>query len=156
MLTYTLAEFLENDVDEGHARIYAVRDGETVLYVGKAASGVRERWLFTLGSHMTVNGFSWQGWSAIGCAIAEHYPVSRDWLIDLYAVEDCRAIVGKRFSGLDFDDPYDRIETAELAMIQELRPLFNVANTGYERETPAKFRRGPAMATLAMDRLMEV
>lgn len=149
MLTYTLADFLETDIDEGQATVYVVRDDETVLYVGKATAGIRERWLGGR-PHMTVNGFGWQGWSAIGCTIAEHYPDSRTWQIDLYAKEECSAVVLKHFPY--YETP--TTEAAELALIQELRPLFNVASTGYDREIPGKFRRGPAMATLAQDRLM--
>ena len=120
-------------------------------YVGKATAGIRQRWLFSASPHIIVNDLGWQGWSAIGCEIAEHYPDSRAWQIDLYTAKECRAVVLKHFGHHETSTT----EAAELALIQELRPLFNVANTGYEREIPAKFDRGPAMATLAMDRLMK-
>ena len=150
MLTYTLAEFLETAPDEGYCTVYVARDGATVLYVGKATAGIRERWAGGRSPHVIVNGFGWQGYSTIGSLIVEHLPESRDWQIDLYTAEECQEIVLRHF-------PYcNHVSTnyAELALIQELRPLFNVASTGYEREIPAKFRRGPATATLAMDRAM--
>jgi hypothetical protein len=120
---------LETDAEEGQATVYVVRDGETVLYVGKATAGIRERWLCSRSPHISVNGFGWHAYSSIGWTITEHLPQSRCWQIDLYTAEECQEIIKRHFPYCD----HRSTNYAELALIQELRPRLNVANTGYAR-----------------------
>jgi len=128
MITYKLAEFIDGEVDECGATVYVVRDGEVVLYVGKAEAGIKERWCYSRHPHITTTGWGWAALSRIGFEIVNNLPRSRDWQIDLYTAEECADRIIQHY-------PYyggiRATEYAELVLIQDLRPRLNVANTGY-------------------------
>ena len=133
MLTYTLAEFLENDADEGDATIYVVRDGNSVLYVGKATRGVQNRWLAFPSSHIAhMDENTWIGNSNIGRTIQENLPLSRNWEIDLYTAIECKDVIFNHLQNYN-----DRLTSlAEIAMIQTLKPYLNSVGAHYQREQP--------------------
>lgn len=78
--------------------LYVFRDGENILYVGKAESGIANRLKAHLGA--TNNGLS-----PIGTLITCNHPESANWEVDIYESE--------------------QIVEDERALIRQLRPLLN-------------------------------
>jgi len=87
MLTKTIGELLGAfEVDAAGAKVYVVRDADFPLYVGMTRRGIA----FRLQQHIEAR-------SRIGSLIYEHMPESSAWEVDLYRVDDCRALVSKHF-----------------------------------------------------------
>lgn len=127
MLSYSMGLWMwGNDIHEGDARIYAVRDGRHVLYVGLASSGIAYRWFGTHG-HLNRNiGGHWYGNSPVGRAIVEALPQSEHWAIDLYTMKECEPYVFRHLTYIP-RQCIDRLSVrdAERAMIMELDPELN-------------------------------
>lgn len=91
MKTITAQDVLNDDwqiylCPEDPFCVYVIRDGDTILYIGKARS-VGDRLLAHFGK-------SWRGSnSGFGPFYAEHQDKQDDWQIDLYGLRDCQPIV---------------------------------------------------------------
>jgi len=88
MVKATIGDLLDGQLD-GHEDtreciIYVVRDGDIVLYIGKAIR-VIER----LRSHLGSGTWGWTGTSQLGELIKANLPVARTWQIELMTGEDC-------------------------------------------------------------------
>lgn len=124
MMTITISQFIKDEYDvervykEGH-RIYVVREGDIVFYVGQSKN-IPQRLLQHLGiSHLPT------GVSELGRLVLRNGPVSRNWQIDLMTLADCVPSV-ERFGGYTDNGSCDP-ETAEAAMILAYKPCMNRA-----------------------------
>ena len=109
MITATIGELLSGKLDKmdtGGHYLYLVRDGETILYVGKSRD-VIER----LRGHLGDGGWVFYGPSQLGEMIRVNLPQSRGWEVVLLTPADCGAG--------DIDD-------AEEELIAHYNPHLNV------------------------------
>jgi hypothetical protein len=88
MIKATIGNLLDGQLD-GHEDtlgcvIYVVRDGDLVLYVGKAAGVIGRLW-----SHLGESTWGWTGISRLGRLIQANLPAARYWQIELMTGEDC-------------------------------------------------------------------
>ena len=95
MKTLTFRDFMNGNYDDDDYSIYIVRDNSNVLYIGISRGNVYNRWFSTDYCHISrfSNG-AIRGNSIIGQAIANNLPISLDWSIDLWRVEDCIKLLG--------------------------------------------------------------
>lgn len=117
----TVGEFIDKeewgDTTGAHC-IYVVRDGDTVFYVGQSASIIQRLW-----GHMgnEIHG----GWASfghrasdLGRLIRANLPQSRDWIIDLLTLKECKDYTV-------FNVPALTVDMAEVALINILHPCLN-------------------------------
>ncbi len=133
MMTITVADVINDTLAEsgwGSFSVYAFRDGDYVLYVGKAEQNIIDR----LEDHL---GLSFRPESQIGQLIDDNAPESYRWKIDLFTMGDCQPIVTKHFPTAKVID----IMTAERAMIAELHPPLNRQSNMDARPLPRKYVR---------------
>ena len=115
------------------AKIYLVRDGSTVFYIGKSDSDVIER----LRTHL---GFEFRGRrsrSDLGELIEANIPESESWNVELYTPDECRWAVPD-------GESYFRISAklAEWCMIRHFKPCLNiVANRERATVLPKRYKR---------------
>lgn len=101
-------------------RLYVVRDGDTVFYVGQAGDVVDR-----LYGHLGQGSWSWAtGMSELGKLIKANLPTSRDWRIELYTIGELGV------NGVDL---------AEEALIDILRPCLNRALNRNPSALPDKY-----------------
>ncbi len=99
--------------------VYVIRDGDSVLYVGKSSRSVVNRLLEHLGM-----GGNWRKYvpDRVGEFILDHRPESLDWQVDLMTINDCASYIRQQFPMFVNWD----VDTAEQAMIETYRPDLNV------------------------------
>jgi len=149
MITATVGDLLDNKLDEvdttGH-RLYVVRDGAVVFYVGQSQD-VRAR----LNEHIGRQGGrcapTWP--SLLGQAILDNLPEARDWTIKLWTIADCQ-------EELDSDVPSPwpwTKDVAEQHMILARRPCFNVTYNANPKALPERYYdpRTPDLEVTASD-----
>jgi len=105
-----------------HYRIYVIRDGETVFYVGQSHNPHNR-----LLEHMALSRTQP---SLIGTFIRENAPASGAWVFEQYTLDDCSEVVGRC---RDVDD-------AEEALIKLHRPYFNAAMNPYPLPLPMRYK----------------
>ena len=132
MITYTLGDFIDdNSIDEADSSLYVVRKSRKVLYVGQATRGIGNRWFGAGWNHMAKNFYGqWYGNSPIGVEVSKNLPTSRNWLIDLYSVEDCRETIEEYINS---DYVNINVDLAEIALIKKFKPTLNVNYVGVGR-----------------------
>jgi len=127
MVEFRLGDIFQTDVVEPeHHYIYVVRDGETVLYVGKSVQPFYR--LVSQHCHYTSPSY-------LGRVIKDNRPASDDWAYTLYhtseLIEEVKYALGPDEAKLyrrNLNDIYRRdycINSGELALIVKLRPLLN-------------------------------
>jgi hypothetical protein len=116
----------ENGWEKYH--LYAFRDGDLVLYVGKSEQNIIDR----LEEHL---GVSFRSYSHVGKFIADNSPVSNNWYIDLRTLDDCGGLVWKYFPDCKFVD----IDIAEQALIREFSPPLNTSHNANPQPLPEKY-----------------
>jgi len=164
MLTLTFAEFAEGSKfpdDFGrNYRLYVVRKGKNILYVGISEDHIWNRWFGGGTSHMwfaqkysgTLEGGSWQGNSRIGIEIQHNFPKSNKWLFDFWTLKEALDFMKTDYI---YNEEYNAfiigihrlsIKDVEPEMINFLSPKFNVIYNGArltkravdEGDSPAK------------------
>jgi predicted GIY-YIG superfamily endonuclease len=113
MQTSTIKGALNSESDLGKTKhcVYVVRNGDTVLYVGKVQSGgIRKRILMHLGMNGPTRESSPLGNLIRYCALA-----SDDWQFDLYTVEDCNQFLAAH----DAEHRVRKVNTSERALIHQ-------------------------------------
>ncbi len=128
MKTLTFRDFMNGNYDDDDYSIYIVRDNSNVLYIGISRGNVYNRWFSTDYCHISrfSNG-AIRGNSIIGQAIANNLPISLDWSIDLWRVEDCIQLLGDN-SPCKSEYDNDALNKLERHLIKELNPIFNVTH----------------------------
>ena len=106
-------------IQEADYRLYLIRDGETVFYVGQSRNP-HNRFL----SHLGMDGRSSP--SEIGRFIRKNAPTSDAWLFEQYTLEE----VGDHSS----------VTTAERALIARYRPCFNTTANPDRLPLPAQYK----------------
>ena len=146
MKQQTIKEVLseDGDVQEADYRLYLVREGETVFYVGQAKNTYNR-----LLAHLGMDGRSAP--SAIGQLILENVPVSDAWLFEEYTLEEGEAFVTAYRATLpqqmqafyrENGSGYD-VDLAEDAMIKLYRPCLNTALNPDPTPLPEQYQRWP-------------
>ena len=108
-------------VDDGY-QLYVMKNGlDDVLYVGISRVDIWSRW-FGFSGHMIWDGKFVIGNSTIGQKIADHYPDSENWIIQLWLLEDC----AKFCNNIVSSEKRHTIQMLEPYMIQKLSPALNV------------------------------
>lgn len=145
MLTMAVKDFLEGTVEIGDALycVYVVREGETILYVGRSSDPERR-----LREHFG------QPWRSSGSAISvlfEQYPEEAlAWQVDVYTLGECQPYVVSYLHRLPevYRDPAhyeESMRDAEIAMILHLRPCLNVSNNPSPSRLPDKYLNLPGI-----------
>lgn len=135
MITTTIGDVINDTVkgDEGAAfKVYVVRDGETVFYVGKSRNNPVER----LWQHLALIGPN-HGPSELGQLIKDNAPDSHAWQVELRTVADCEPFIRQEF-------PVHRLfdsDLAERAMIRTLHPCLNGTHNAHPTRLPERYRR---------------
>ena len=122
MIELSFREFHQQQYEEHQFCLYIVKDeNEDILYVGISTSDIWERW-FGFGGHLTWDGETIYGESAIGTRIENHLPGSLEWKIQLWSLRDCLEFCGEDApTGLADATVHD----IEPIMIQKLSPALN-------------------------------
>ena len=106
-------------VDDWQARqpkVYVVRDGDVVFYVGQS-DGPVER----LEAHAGQGTWGFTGPSSLGRTIKDNLPSARAWTIELWTVQECKeALADESTRTWRWDK-----DLAEVKMIQRRRPYLN-------------------------------
>ena len=112
-------------------RIYVVRDGDLVMYVGQSMRNVIGR----LRTHLDERRPS-----LLGELIKVNHPMSKHWQVDLYMLADCAAYVDQ-FALFPLQEglPYDS-NTAEKGMIWKMRPVINRKHNPHPSLLPDGYR----------------
>jgi hypothetical protein len=138
MIELTFREFHQQLYEEQGFCLYVVKNGsEDTLYVGISTNDVWERW-FGFGGHLTWDGDIIYGESPIGVRIANHFPDSLEWMIQLWSLKDCLEFCGEE---LPTDLPEAAIQNLEPIMIRKLCPALNTIynlNAGKDRSPKSK------------------
>lgn len=91
MITSTVGDLADGRLDDldtrGH-RLYLVRDGETVLYVGQSRDPIDR-----LFGHFGYGTWGMRGPSRLGQLIMANLPEARAWVIDILTPADCEPIM---------------------------------------------------------------
>jgi hypothetical protein len=119
-ITTTFSKFLENKHGERGHNLYIIWHGRQALYVGIARQHIWSRWFNERKSHMrfiqkysgTREGGKWIGESPIGEVIANNFPKSLKWKVEL-----------RHYTTQSFNP--DNLELTEKRLIHDLQPLFN-------------------------------
>lgn len=134
MITITIEDLLHSRLPDEYYQatyhIYIVRDGATMLYVGKAErQSVYERLLQHLAANTASDFYSQvSGPSELGQFIRANAPQSNHWHVDMLTLDECR----------HFAKPSARrisITQAERTLIQAYLPLLNRTHVS-RRPTP--------------------
>lgn len=122
--------YAAEDLPEEAYRIYVVREGEIVFYIGQS-SDVPNRLL----EHFAHIGRGSS--SALGGFYDEHKEKSSSWEIDLYTVTDCAPLVREAL-GMTEEAYYRHnprlVSKIEKAMMKRFSPCLN--SMGNENQTP--------------------
>ena len=123
----TIGEILDRTLQREvtDCRIYLVRDDDIAFYIGQSST-IYDR----LESHM---GMDWkQEPSILGEHVFAHLPQSREWVVELFSLQDCEQVtvdymVGKGLFWYTKEIYYERggVDFAEQAMIVLHHPLLN-------------------------------
>lgn len=111
--------------------VYIVRDGETVLYVGKT------RWYslhHRMQMHLGRSGPS-KTPSNLGKHILENLPASNQWQVDIFSLGDINAFL----QHVGVVRKVRKLETAEQVMIIYHHPLLNINEQGDEEEMRSRY-----------------
>lgn len=131
MIRATIGDALNNHYTLQEAcGVYIVRDGSTVLYVGKTKNRpitARMEW------HMG-HGFSDQP-STLGKLIKQHAPRSHRWQLEVHELADCNALLEQHG-----EKRRRKIDTAEIALIHLLKPALNKQSNPEPGPLPEKYR----------------
>lgn len=126
MKQLTIREMLQEEpgIMTEDYRLYMIRDGETVFYVGQAGNPYN-RFL----SH--IEGFGGNGPSHVGEFLFANAPRSGAWLFEQYTIEECRPFV-EEYRATFFKAPralgdYFGLDEAEKSLIKHYRPCLNTA-----------------------------
>lgn len=92
MIRATIGELLDGQLDGyesvNECIVYVVRDGDVVLYVGKAVRVIERLW-----SHLGTGSYGWTGISQLGVLIQANLPMARRWSLELMTGEDCLSVL---------------------------------------------------------------
>ena len=115
---------------EGHVcapghRLYIVRDGPTVFYVGQSVDPPER-----VRGHLGLGELAFGGRDRLGYFIVDNLPEAQAWQVVLYTLEDCQAYLG----AWDVDD-------AEQRLIDLARPALNVQGNRDPMPIPAKYKQ---------------
>ena len=137
--------FAVDDWQARHPKVYVVRDGDVVFYVGQSDDPV-DRLLAHAGlgawGHLT-------GTSSLGRTIEDNLPSARGWTIELWTVQECKeALVDETTESQRWDK-----DLAEEEMILRQRPYLNAIHNRGGYSLPERYRKntgvGAARAVLA-------
>src|SRR5215216_3788094 len=145
MKSFKFSEFYKGQfVDDGF-ELYLLKDTDKkVLYIGISRDSIWHRWFGGGTSHMDIDAAgNICGKSYVGEAIARGFPVSWNWMIELWTLEDCLKACKVEPSGRDVGKL--GIETIEPYMIVKFGPLYNLTHSGkpYEDPVTSKVLFGP-------------
>lgn len=125
-------------IEYAGSRIYVIRDGETIFYVGQSVDPV-----YRIQQHL---GYERQPASRIGRLILANEPESDEWIVECYQLEDCRPIFEKH---VEFPDEQLRkflvnfactdVQRAESYMINALHPCLNSTFNKKPNPLPTKY-----------------
>ena len=117
MIELSLREFHQQQYEEQQFCLYVVKDeSEHILYVGISTSDIWERW-FGFGGHLTWDGDTIYGESAIGTRIENHLPGSLEWKIQLWSLRDCLEFFSMTAISNPFTpSPYEEAATPSVAL----------------------------------------
>lgn len=141
MRTLTFSEFYKGDFEDIGYELYVLRDSDNkAMYIGISRNSIWHRWFGGGASHMTINNDEKiYGASYIGQVVERRFPSSWDWVIELWAKDDCLGILRKEFEGKDADRI--NIEALEPYMIKKFEPLYNVMYSSGSHEDPLTTKR---------------
>ncbi len=133
MIQASIREVLDGSspVADMKGSVYVVREGDTVLYVGKAdRMCLRDRLHWHLGEGLA-------GISSLGDLIKANEPDSYQWQVQVLSVEECNELLHAH------GDPHTRrkVNTAETYMIKLLRPCLNRTSNVDPMPLPMQYRR---------------
>lgn len=139
MITVTIAEAMETTIDTTDHYLYRYRSEEDIFYVGRSLSPI-DRLMQHLGKD--------RPWSPdrIGTLIREQFPASRDWLMEMYTLEDCIPFIDEAslpFYRANLQNLLVRdslIQEAENCMIYRFEPYLNyINNANKKKRLPEKY-----------------
>ena len=133
MIETTVDDLLDGNLDNLNpdmSKIYVVREGDTVFYVGQCRWDILDRLL----SHFGKGNWGWaQGPSRLGELILENLPESRSWQIDFLELTDVAEMFPK-FVGEWTSN------SAEQRLIQMYRPCLNRRGNPDPTPLPEQYR----------------
>lgn len=141
MIKTTIGEVLSGRIYAKDHYIYLFRDGEEIFYVGRSYSPITR-----LIQHIGDD----RPWipDAIGNLILNNKPLSLNWEMELYTLEDCLPFISEAY--LPYYQRYlgniliknELIQTAEDEMIFHFQPYLNViGNSQNKKILPEKYQK---------------
>jgi hypothetical protein len=130
VIAITFYDFYHRNYKKGNFSLYVLRDGKTVLYVGISKVDIWDRWFGNLTPHMEVFKTEkhqvFRGNTRAGRSVAENYPESIKWTVELWTVDDCKEYL----LSFGVDKTYlSDLLSVEREMIRQRKPLYNVQNS---------------------------
>jgi hypothetical protein len=133
MISLSLGEVLNGwNGNPGDSRIYMVRDGNLVFYVGKLKRSIVDHILDHCG--LADSGRSPD---RLGQLILENAPSSNGWQVDLLTLEDCEPIIR------EVTPMYKRVDSAQalFCLITYYRPCLNEKDNPNPTPLPERYKR---------------
>lgn len=129
-----------NFTDRGYS-LYIVKDANgKVIYIGISTVSIWSRWFGGGTSHMEVGSHGEvYGKSTIGEVIERRFPVSWNWMIELWTVQDCRKFLNGELTEQNLSAM--TVKEFEPYMIKKLAPLYNVLHNDGTHEDPLLTRK---------------
>ena len=128
MKALLFSHFYRGDYDDLGYELYLIKDfADNVMYIGISRDFIWHRWFDGGTSHMDVDmkGRIY-GKSYIGEVVERRFPISWNWIIELWTKEDCLKACVAILSNMNLGEI--GIEVIEPYMINKYNPLYNVAH----------------------------
>ena len=123
MIELRFKDFYDAKYNDKGYELYVMKNGlSDVLYVGISQVDVWNRW-FGYNGHLVWDGKFVIGQSTVGQKIANHFPESQNWLIQLWLLDDCIEFCQDIVSAKNKN--YN-IKMLEPYMVLKLSPILNV------------------------------
>lgn len=126
-------------------QIYIIRDGESVLYVGRAVNVLKR-----LREH--IGSSKQSSLDYIGDLVWANMPASKQWQIEVLTIEDCMPMVREQYQAYRNDiSLLASAKTAEQALITFYQPSANERNNPNGQALPGHIKEPPLTLGMTND-----
>jgi hypothetical protein len=131
-----IRDILDGKVNASGHRLYVVRDGTTVFYVGQSVNPVGR-----IREHLGLDTFGFLGGrSTLGEFITANMPDALSWKVVLYTAADC-LVYHRPSANASMVREDDLVSDGEQYLIDLARPCLNVQNNRDPNPIPEHYRR---------------
>lgn len=135
MIKTTVREIIDDSVGNygNNTRIYLVRDGDVVFYVGQSIDmHTRMR------DHLGMSGRSMP--DRLTDLVIDNLPASEQWEVYFYTLDECEQVIGKPSIFLK------NVDTYEMEMIAHYNPCLNFTLNPHRIPLPSRYIHSPEVA----------